>query len=99
MPNMWDDLVRWLDDASKVISKEAGDLTQKGKLKLEIFELKRKLRDYFTELGTLVFDSVFTKKKSDWQKSKTVVSLIKKIRATQRSLKKREAEYKKIGKK
>ena len=99
MPNMWDDLVRWLDDASKVISKEAGDLTQKGKLKLEIFELKRKMRDHFTELGTVVYDSAFTKKKSNWQKSEVVQTLIKKIRATQRSLKNKQLEYKKIGKK
>lgn len=98
MANIWDDLVKWLDDASKVVGKEAGDLTKKGSLKLEIFELNRKLRDSFTELGTRVYESVYIKKKDDWQASKPVKSVVQRIKTTQSKLKKRNAEYAKIGK-
>lgn len=98
MTNIWDDLVKWLDDASKVVGKEAGDLTKKGSLKLEIFELKRKLRDSFTELGTRVYESVYVKKKDDWQAAKPVKSVVQRIKTIQNKLKKRSAEYAKIGK-
>jgi hypothetical protein len=98
MANIWDDLVKWLDDTSKVIGKEAGDLTQKGTLKLEIFDLSRKLRDNLTELGSQVYDSVFVQKKPDWQQDKKIKITVSKIKAAERKLKKKELEYKKVGK-
>ena len=98
MANIWDDLVKWLDDASKVVGKEAGDLTQKGTLKLEIFDLTRKLRDTYTELGSQVYDSVFVKKKANWQSSKKLKTTVSKIRTIERKLNKKNLEYKKVGK-
>jgi hypothetical protein len=98
MANIWDDLVKWLDDASKVVGKEAGDLTQKGTLKIEIFELSRKLRDAFTELGGEVYEAVYVKKTDDWQNAKKVKSAVHKIRTIARNLEKKNSEYKKIGK-
>ncbi len=98
MANIWDDLVKWLDDASKVVGKEAGDLTQKGTLKLEIYELNRKLRDAFTELGSQVYEATYIKKAADWQNSKKAKSTVRKIRTITRKLEKKNSEYKKIGK-
>ena len=98
MANIWDDLVKWLDDASKIVGKEAGDLTQKGTLKLEIFELKRKLRDSLTELGSHVFDAVYMKKKDDWQELKDVKSTVQRIKTIKRNLTKKSTEYNRIGK-
>ena len=98
MANIWDDLVKWLDDASKVVGKEAGDMTQKGTLKLEIFELGRKQRDNYTDLGSQVYDLFYVKKKENWQNAKKVKSIVQKIRATERRLKKKNLEYKRIGK-
>jgi hypothetical protein len=98
MANIWDDVVKWLDDASKVVGKEAGDLTQKGTLKLEIFDLSRKLRDAFTELGSEVYHAAFVQKKTNWQMSKKVKSVVSRIRTLERKLNKKNAEYKKVGK-
>ncbi|MGB7055705.1 MAG: hypothetical protein WBE28_10340 [bacterium] len=97
MANIWDDVVKWLDDASRVVGKEAGDLTQKGTLKLEIIDLSRKLRDRFTELGSEVYQSAFVQKKTTWQTSKKVKSAVSKIRIIERKLKKKNLEYKKVG--
>ncbi|MBE0433337.1 hypothetical protein IBX73_07720 [candidate division WOR-3 bacterium] len=98
MTNIWDDLIKWLDDASKVVGKEAGDLTKKGSLKLEIFDLKRKLRDSFTELGSRVYESVYLKKKDNWQTAKSIKSAVQRIKKLDNRLKKRNAEYANIGK-
>lgn len=99
MTNIWDDLVKWLDEASKVVGKEAGDLTKKGSLKLEIFDLKRKLRDNFTELGSRVYESVYLKKKDNWQTAKPVKNVVQRIKTLESKLKKRNAEYADIGRK
>ncbi len=97
MAKLWTDLTQWLEEASKVVGKEAGDLTLKGRLKLEIFELKKTLRDHFTDFGMKVFDAVNVKKNKDWQKNREIVSLIKRIKGVQKKLKIKEQEYKRIG--
>ena len=94
----WDDFSKWLDDASRVISKEAGDLTLKGKLKLELFEMQRNLKEEFHSLGKLTYDLFFVKKNEDWLHNKKITAAIKKLRNLTRQLKIKEAEYKKIGK-
>ncbi|MEE8597468.1 MAG: hypothetical protein V3T09_06640 [bacterium] len=99
MANLWKDLTEWLEEASKVVGKEAGDLTLKGSLKLEIFELKRKLREYFTNFGIEAFEQAYVKKNQAWKKNRKIMTLVKKIRGTQTKLGKKENEYKKIGKK
>ncbi|HEX7318744.1 MAG TPA: hypothetical protein VF399_00095 [bacterium] len=98
MAKFWDDFSKWLDDASRVISKEAGDLTLKGKLKLELFELQRNLKEEFHALGKLTYDQFFIRKSEDWQHNKKVTTIIRKIRSLTRQLKIKEAGYKKIGK-
>ncbi|MGB3340664.1 MAG: hypothetical protein WBB37_04190 [bacterium] len=99
MHNLWHDLTKWLEDASKVVGKEAGDLTLKGRLKVEIFEINRQLKDNYTDLGNLVFDEVFVKKSKIWQRRKKTGSLVLKIKRLQTKLKRKQQEYKKIGKK
>jgi hypothetical protein len=98
MANIWDDIVKWLDDTSKAVGKEAGDLTQKGTLKLEIFNLSRKLRDNFAELGNQVYQQVFIEKKTDWHQNKKIKNIVVRIKRTERQLNKLNSEYKKIGK-
>ncbi len=97
MTNLWEDVIKWLEDASKVIGKEAGDLTQKGRLKIEIFELKRKLRDSFAELGSMIYGEVFVKKNERWKVNLKVKAVVKKIQNTQRQLKIKTKEYEKVG--
>lgn len=97
--NIWDDIVQWLEDASKVVGKEAGDLTLKGQLKLQLFELNRKLGENFSDLGRLVYNQVFVKKQENWYKNLKIKAAVKKIKTVQRQIKRKEAEFKKIGKK
>ena len=97
MAKLWDDVVKWLDDASKVVGKEAGDLTQKGRLKVEIFDLKRKLRESFSELGYLVYEMAFIRKIERWKTNLKIKNLVKKIKMAKRNLRKKELEYQKVG--
>ena len=97
MANFWNDFTKWLEDASKVVGKEAGDLTLKGRLKLEIFELGRSLKEQFTILGARVYELSYKKKKENWRTDKEITAAVKKIRRIQTSMKKKQQEYKKVG--
>lgn len=99
MPKFWDDFSRWLEDASRVISKEAGDLTMKGKLKLEIFELKRQLQELFKDLGQKFYGFFPLKGDEDFKNNPGIKSIVKKIKRIKSEIAKKEVEYKKIGQK
>ena len=99
MAKLWDDLTKWLEEASKEVGKEAGDLTLRGSLKLEIFETKRRLRENFTEFGAKTFEDVFMKGNKNWKKNRKITAVVKRIKTTQTKLKKLESQYRKIGKK
>ena len=98
MAKLWNDFTRWLDDASKVVSKEAGDLTQKGKLKIEIFDLKWRIKEEYAEFGKIVYDLATVRKKENWTADSRIKSMIAKIKNTLKNLKTKEAAYKKVGK-
>ena len=96
--NFWNDFTKWLEDTSKVIGKEAGDLTLKGRLKIEIFELGRTLKDDYTKFGTRVFELVYKKKNDNWKTDKGIISTVRKIRRLETKIKKKQQDYKKVGK-
>jgi hypothetical protein len=98
MPKFWDDFSRWLEEASKVLSKEAGDLTLKGKLKLEIFELKRQLQELFRELGETFYSFFPLKGDEDLKNNQKIKGLVQRIKRITNEIKKKETEYKSIGK-
>lgn len=97
MAKIWDDFSKWLDDASRVITREAGDLTVRGKLKVEIFDLKWRLKDLMADFGRLVYELAVIKNDENWQKETRVRNLVNKIKTTMKNLKVKESEYKKIG--
>ncbi len=97
MAKIWDDFSKWLDDASRVITREAGDLTVRGKLKVEIFDLKWRLKDLMADFGRLVYELAVIKNDENWQKETRVRNLVSKIKTTMKNLKVKESEYKKIG--
>ena len=99
MGNLWHDLTKWLEDASNVVGREAGDLTLKGRLKLEIFEIHRKLREHYAMLGKIVYDEFIAKKNEKWHTRKQSMTVVRQIRAKIKALEKKEKEYKKVGKK
>lgn len=97
MANLWNDLTKWLEDASKVIGKEAGDLTQKGQLKIKLFENKRMLKDFYAQLGIQIYEEAINKKNPDWCNKEKISTLIKKIRSLHSKIRKYEREYSQIG--
>lgn len=99
MAKFFDDFSRWLEDASRILSKEAGDLTMKGKLKIEIFELKRQLQMVFNELGKSFYEFFPLKGDEDFKNNQKVKHIVQKIKKLKNQIKKKEQQYKTIGQK
>lgn len=99
MPKFFDDFSHWLEDASKVLSKKAGNLTMKGQLKVEIFELKRQLQTIFNELGKTFYEFFPLKGNEDFKNNQQIKHIVQKIKRIKNEIKKREQQYKMIGQK
>ncbi len=97
MVNLWNDLAKWFEDASRVVGKEAGDLTQKGQLKIKLFESKRRLKDIYSQFGMSVYNDAIVKKHAEWEKKDSIKSQIRKIRSLQSKIRRYEKEYSQIG--
>lgn len=53
---LWDDVRSWLTDATRTAIREAEDLSRRGRLKMEIIGLSRKIERQFCRLGGMVFE-------------------------------------------
>lgn len=94
MKTLWDDVKDWLSDATKVAIKEAEDLTRKGKLKMEMLALSRRIEKKMAELGGFVYDSLSKNESFDLSKSDQVAVYIKEIGKMELDMKRKQKESK-----
>uniref|UniRef100_A0A7C6A8P4 Four helix bundle protein n=1 Tax=candidate division WOR-3 bacterium TaxID=2052148 RepID=A0A7C6A8P4_UNCW3 len=92
MKSLWDDIKDWLGDATKVAIKEAEDLTRKGKLKMTIFSLSRKIEKKLAELGGLVYHNLTKAENFDLTSDERVKNYLKEIRKLELTLKRKQKE-------
>jgi hypothetical protein len=94
MKTFWDDVKDWLSDATKVAIKEAEDLTRKGKLKMEMLALSRKIEKKMAELGGFVYHNLSKNESYDLSKSDQVAVYIKEIGKMELDMKRKQKESK-----
>ncbi|MEO0225586.1 MAG: hypothetical protein ABIL05_01400 [candidate division WOR-3 bacterium] len=82
MKNLYQDVKNWLGEASQTVAREAEILTRKGKLKLELYDLNRRLERSFADLGGILYELIFVKRVRNAvrnQKVKDIVETIKNL--------------------
>ncbi len=82
MKNLWEDVKSWLSETSQTVAREAEFLTKKGKLKLELYDLNRRLEKAFADLGGYIYDMGYVKKQRNFlrgKKTNDMIALIKKL--------------------
>ncbi len=52
----WADVRDWLTDATRVVIREAEDLTHRGQLKMEILSLSHKIEHAMADLGARYYE-------------------------------------------
>lgn len=90
---LWEDVKKWLSDATKTAVKEAEDLTRKGKLKMEILALNRRIEKSFAELGGVVYEEY--SKKKDVPFDAKIKNRFRKIKRLEAQLRKKKKEWEK----
>jgi len=96
MKTLWDDVKKWLGDTSQTVAREAELLTKKGKIKLELFDLNRRLEKAFADLGGIVYDEGIIKKKRSFLEGRKVAETVEIIKKLEAMRGKREEELKSV---
>ncbi|MBO8130000.1 MAG: hypothetical protein H0Z29_00620 [Candidatus Marinimicrobia bacterium] len=104
MSSMWKSLKSTMDKVLKKageITKEAADkaeeVTKLGKVKLEIFQIKKDIERKEAELGHIVYDSIKgSENKKSIKVDKNTEKIVKEIDELRRKLEEKEVEYNKI---
>jgi hypothetical protein len=94
MKTLWNDVKDWLSDTTKVAIKEAEDLTRKGKLKMEMLALSRRIEKKMAELGGFVYHNLIKNEAYDFSKSNQVAGFVKEIHKMELEMKRKQKESK-----
>ncbi len=107
MANLWGDIKKGLGewvtkaaDKAGEFTREAADkaeeVTKLGKVKLDIFQIKRDIEKQFSELGGTVYQLIEDKKTKDFEKNENVKACLTAISDLEKKLKEKEKQYKSI---
>lgn len=106
MSSLLDDVKKsfgeWLSktaDKAGEFTREAADkaeeVTRLGKIKLDIFKVKRDIDKVFTDLGGSVYHLIAEEKTKNIEKNEKVKSYINQVKDLEKNLKEKEKQYKK----
>lgn len=107
MTNLWSDIKKslgeWVTkaaDKAGEFTREAADkaeeVTKLGKVKLDIFQIKRDIEKQFAELGGTVYHLIEEEKLKDIEKNENVNACIAIVKDLEKKLKEKEKQYKAI---
>lgn len=107
MANVWNDIKKslgeWVTkaaDKAGEITREAADkaeeVTKLGKVKLDIFQIKRDMEKQFAEMGGTLYQLIQDKKLKDLEKNENIKACIAVIEDLEKKLREKEKQYKSI---
>jgi hypothetical protein len=96
MDTIWDKIKKNLVQGYETISDKTGEMTQIGRLKLEILAVKRDIEKAFIELGGRIYHSFDKKTKDKILTDKDVLNLVEYIRQKESSLNKLKSKVDQI---
>ena len=107
MANLWGDIKKSLGEFVTKAADKAGELTREaadkaeevtklGKVKLDIFQIKRDIEKQFNELGGTVYQMIQDKKTKDFEKDEKVKACVTTIRNLEKRMREKEVQYKQI---
>lgn len=107
MANLWGDIKKSLGEFVTKAADKAGEFTREaadkaeevtklGKVKLDIFQVKRDIEKQFSELGGIVYQLILDKKTKDLEKDGKVMACITAIGSLEQKMREKEAQYKQI---
>ena len=107
MSNLWGDIKKNLGEIVSKAADKAGEFTREaadkaeevtklGKVKLDIFQIKRDIEKQFAELGGTVYQLIEEKKTKDLEKNENIKTCLSVVKDLEKKLKEKEKQYKSI---
>ncbi|HPC35708.1 MAG TPA: hypothetical protein P5268_03950 [Candidatus Marinimicrobia bacterium] len=107
MAGIWDDIKKGVGGFASKAAEKAGELsreaaekaeemTQLGKIKLDIFQIKRDIDKKYTDMGRVVYSLLNQETKTNVTKDENVIKLVNDLKELEKKLKEKEAHYQKI---
>jgi len=96
--SLWENLKKGLEQGIKTISEKTEELTELGKLKLDILSLKRDIEKNFVELGGRVYQLMKENKSENIKQNTEINDLVSKIKVQENSLDESNKKYDKLKK-
>jgi hypothetical protein len=96
MADFWGSLRKNLSDGIKKVSAKTEELTQIGRLKIEVIAVKRDIEKSFIELGGRVYHQLDEDGTYDVRKDENIQRLVKTIKDFEKKMKKLEKEIENV---
>jgi hypothetical protein len=84
--SLWENLKKGLEQGIKTITEKTEELTELGRLKLEILSIKREIEKYFVELGGRIYQLMKEDKTEDIKQNVEINGLVEKIKVEENKL-------------
>lgn len=90
---LWEDVRDWLADATRTAIQEAEDLSRRGRLKVQLMNLNRKIEKELAELGGVAYHHLNAATDQPFAQDERVGSIVERIRKLESERKLRQQEY------
>jgi hypothetical protein len=90
---LWDDVRGWLTDATRTAIREAEDLSRRGRLKLDILNLSRRVDRQMAKLGGMVYDRASADPDAPFSLDDDAKKVLREIAGLETELNKKKQEY------
>jgi len=96
METTWEKIKKSVSEGYKNLSEKTTEMTQIGRLKIEIIAVKRDIEKAFIELGGQVYHNLQSKPKTDLLSDQRINKLVKDIKSMELNLKTLENKVGKV---
>ena len=87
METTWNKIKKSVSEGFQNLSEKTNEMTQIGRLKIEIIAVKRDIERAFIELGGQVYHNLKSKHKDDLLSDQRIIKLVKDIKSLELKLK------------
>jgi hypothetical protein len=83
---LWENLKKGVEQGIKTITEKTEELTEMGRLKLEIMSLKREIEKDFVELGGRIYQLMKENKGGNLTQNSEIQALVEKVKTEEKKL-------------
>jgi hypothetical protein len=95
---LWENLKKGVEQGIKTITEKTEELTEMGRLKLEIMSLKREIEKDFVELGGRIYQLMKENKGGNLTQNSEIQALVEKVKTEEKKLDEYNQKWEKMTK-